>query len=336
MKEFDEIIKELKNKIYRPVYFLMGEETYYIDLVTDYITKHVLTEAEKTFNQMQFYGKDSDVNTVINAARRFPMMANYQVVVLKEAQELKKIEELVHYIERPLKSTLLVINYKYGTLDKRTKLYKALHSNNSFAMLESKKLYENQIPEWIVNFLKLHDYSINAEASELIKESLGNDLGKISNELEKLILVIPEGIKQITKVHIERNIGVSKDYNNFELTKAIGQKNILKANKIVDYFSKNPKASPFQVTIQVLFSFFSKILMFHFLIDKSKSSVASTLGINPFFAQEYELASKKYSPAKAVSIIAKIREYDLKSKGVGNSSISESELLRELIYSILH
>jgi DNA polymerase-3 subunit delta len=333
MKEFDEILKELKNKIYRPVYFLMGDEAYYIDQLTDYISGHVLTDAEKTFNQTMFYGKDADVHSIINSARRFPMMANYQVVIVKEAQELKKLEDLLFYVEKPLKSTLLVINYKYGNLDKRTKLYKALSNHILF---ESKKLYDNQVPEWIVNFLKKGGVIIDAEAAELIKESLGNDLSKIAHELDKLMLVLPEGNKMVTKTIIERNIGISKDFNTFELTKALGQKNILKANRIADYFNKNPKASPFPVTIQVLFSFFSKILSYHFIVDKSRGNVASSLGVNPFFVVEYEQAAKKYPPAKAVAIIAALREYDMKSKGVGNSSVPDGELLKELLFIILH
>jgi DNA polymerase-3 subunit delta len=333
MKEFDELLKELKNKIYHPIYFLMGEETFFIDEATDYIAKHVLTEAEKTFNQVVLYGKDTDVPTIINAARRYPMMANYQVVIVKEAQELKKIDELVYYADKPLKSTILVINYKYSSLDKRTKLYKALGKH---IIVEAKKLYENQLPDWIVGFLKKDGYSIDAEAAALLTESLGTDLSKIVHELEKLKLVITTGNKIITKILIERNIGVSKDYNNFELTKALGQKNVLKANKIADYFSKNPKASPFPMTIQVLFNFYSKLLLFHFLQDKSKSSVASNLGVNPFFVAEYEQAAKKYNPAKVVAIIDYLRDYDLKSKGVGDVSTPEGELLRELLFKILH
>jgi DNA polymerase-3 subunit delta len=334
MTEFENLIKELKNKIYKPIYFLMGDETYYIDLVTDYISKNLLTESEKTFNQVVFYGKDTEVGTVINAARRFPMMANYQVVILKEAQEMKKLDDLIYYVEKPLKSTILVINYKYDTLDKRTKLYKALAANA--VLLESKKLYDNKVPEWIVTYLKKNNMAIDAGAAELLTEFLGNDLSKIAHELDKLMLVIPEGIKLINVQHIERNIGVSKDYNNFELTKALGQKNVLKANKIVDYFNKNPKASAFTVTISTLFNYFSKILLYHFLTDKSKSAVASALGINPFFVGEYEIAAKKYNPTKLVSIISSLREYDLKSKGVGNSSFSDGELLKELIFKILH
>jgi DNA polymerase III subunit delta len=334
MKEFDELLKELKNKIYHPIYFLMGDESYYIDYITDYIGKHVLNDAEKTFNQLILYGKDTDIATVINSARRYPMMANYQVVIVREAQELKKIDDLIHYVEKPLKSTILVINYKYSSLDKRTKLYKSLNEHDS--IFESKKLYDNQVPEWIVKYLKKDNIAIDAEASVLLTEFLGNDLGKIANELDKLMLVLPEGTKTISKLHIERNIGISKDYNNFELTKALGQKNILKANRIADYFSKNPKASPFQMTITMLFGYFSKVLTYQFLKDRSRSNVASKLGINPYFVAEYELAAKKYTAVKTAAIISYLREYDMKSKGVGNTSTSDGELLRELLYKILH
>jgi DNA polymerase-3 subunit delta len=334
MKDFEEVLAELKNKIYHPIYFLMGDEPFYIDLITDYITKNVLNESEKTFNQLIVYGKDSDVATIINASKRYPMMANYQVVIVKEAQDLKKIEDLVYYVEKPLKSTILVINYKYSSLDKRTKLYKAIA--DKAVLLESKKLYENQIPEWIIKYLKKKGINIEVEASELLKESLGNDLSQISKELDKLMLVLPAGTSLITRQHIEKNIGISKEFNNFELTKALGQKNVLKSNRIVDYFSKNPKASPYQVTIQVLFSFFSKILIYHFLKDKTKQTIAANLGINPYFVSEYELAAKKYSPAKVVQVIADLREFDMKSKGIGNISVDDGELLRELIFRILH
>jgi len=334
MKDFDEILNEIKNKIYHPVYFLMGDETYYIDILTDYISKHVLSEEDKTFNQLTLYGKDTDINSIISQARRYPMMANYQVVIVKEAQDIKNIDELSHYIEKPLKSTILVINYKYSNIDKRTKFYKLLNENA--VVLESKKLYENQIPEWIVNYLKKKELTIDAEAAEILTEFLGNDLSKIANEIEKLILVIPSGTKLINKQLIEHNIGFSKDFNNFELTRALSFKNIFKANRIADYFGKNPKSSPFQVTIQILYSFFSKVLIYHCLKDKSRSNVASRLSIKPFFVAEYEKAAKNYNPDKVEYIISILREYDMKSKGVGNPTNQDGELLRELLYKILH
>jgi DNA polymerase-3 subunit delta len=334
MKEFESILQDLKNKIFKPLYFLMGDEVYYIDLITDYIAKHVLRDSEKTFNQLIMYGKDTDIANIINTARRFPMMANYQVVIIKEAQELKKLDDLIFYVDKPLKSTILVFNYKYASLDKRTKLYKTLAEHA--VILESKKLYENQIPDWIIGYLGKSGIAIEASAAALLTEFLGNDLSKIAHELDKLLLVLPVETKIINASHIERNIGISKDYNNFELTKALGQKNILKANKIIDYFNKNPKASAFPATIAVLFNFFSKLLLYHFLSDKSKTGIASALGVNPYFITEYEMAAKKYNLSKLFAIIEYIREYDLKSKGVINVSTADGELLKELIFKILH
>ena len=334
MKEFDEILHDLKNKIYKPVYFLMGDEPYFIDVITDYIAKNLLTEAEKSFNQTVFYGKDGDVIKIIEAARRFPMMANHQVVIVKEAQELKDIDKLVFYFEKPAPSTILVINYKYGSLDKRTKLYKALDKHLVF---EAKKIYDNQVPDWISNELKKQKIEIEAEAAIMLNEALGNNLSKITHEIEKLLLVIPQGSKLITRSHIEKNIGISKEYNNFELTKALGLKNVLKANKIVNYFNHNPKSAPFVVSISVLFSFFSKLLAYHYITDKSnKFQVASALGVKPFLVGEYEQAARKYTPVKLVDIISLLREFDLKSKGVGSANISDGELLKELVYKILH
>ncbi len=334
--KFEEIISDLKNKIYHPIYFLMGEESYYIDQISDIIAHNVLTESEKTFNQLVMYGKDSDAVSIINAARRYPMMANHQVIIVKEAQNLKNIDELALYIENPLKSTILVINYKYGSPDKRKKLYKALNTKGKALVFESPRLYDNQVPDWITNYLKKKGFEIEPNASSLLTEFLGVDLSKIVNELEKLMLVIPSGSKKITSQLIEKNIGISKEFNNFELTKALGKKQILQVYRIVDYFDKNPKSSPLIVTVTTLFGYFSKLMMFHYLPDKSRSGVASGLGVNPFFAQEYIDAAKNYPPNKLAYIISCLREYDLKSKGVGNSSASDGELMKELVYKILH
>jgi DNA polymerase-3 subunit delta len=332
--KYDEIISDLKKKIYRPIYFLMGEESYYIDLISDYISKNVLPEAEKTFNQIVLYGKDTDVATIMNASRKFPMMSNYQVVIVREAQNLKNIDELAGYVEKPLKSTILVINYKYGTLDKRKKLTKLLAEHA--VLFDSAKLYENQIPEWINKYLKDKNFEIEPSASAMLTEFLGTDLSKISNELDKLAIVVPSGTKKITPQHVEHNIGISKDYNNFELTKALGVKNTLKAYRIADYFAKNPKTNPFVVTVTALYGFFSKILLYHYLPDKSKFTAASALGVNPYFIAEYQEAAKKYPINKLAYIISCLREYDLKSKGIGNVSATDGELLKELIYKILH
>jgi DNA polymerase III subunit delta len=331
---YQQLMSDLKNKIYHPVYFLTGEEPYYIDKITEYISQNVLDEAEKAFNQSILYGKDSDAVAVTNTAKRFPMMSNYQVVIVKEAQELKSFDDLVHYIGQPLKSTILVINYKYKSLDKRKKLFKVIQENA--VVFESKKLYDDKIPEWISSALKKDGYSIDNKAAILLTEFLGNDLSKIENELEKLVLTIPEGLKTITPEQIERNIGISKDFNNFELQKALVARDVLKANRIINYFAGNQRNVHITQTITNLYFFFSKVLLYHFLPDKSRNKVAAALKINPFFVTDYEKAARSFKARKVVEIISLLREYDAKSKGYGNPSTDAGDLLKELIFKILH
>ena len=332
--DFDKIMSDLKQKKFAPIYFLMGEESYFIDEITNYIAANALSENEKVFNQVVIYGKDTDAIAVIDAARRFPMMASHQVVIVKEAQNIRNIDELIHYTEKPLKSTILVINYKYKTLDKRKKLYTSLSAHS--VVFSSDKLYDDKIPGWITKFLSTKGLSITPEGAALLSEYLGNDLGKIVNELEKLIIALPKENLRITPDTIEKNIGLSKEYNNFELQKALGTKDVLKANRIIDYFGRNAKDNPLVLTISTLFSYFSKIFLLHFLKDRSKGAVASALKINPYFVTEYENAAKRYPPAKLTEIIAALRECDVKSKGVGNVSASDNDLLKELIFKILH
>ena len=331
---FEEIFKQLNEKIYRPIYFLMGEEPYFIDRITEHIASNVLTEEEKTFNQMILYGKDTDIPTVINTARRFPMITSRQVVIVREAQNLDRIEDLIHYVENPLESTLLVINYKYKKLDKRKKLFKALEKNS--ILFESRRLYDDKIPPWITSYLRSRGKKIEPKAAVILTEYLGNDLGKIANELDKLIIVLKAEQDTITSADIERNIGISKDYNNFELNNALAQRNVLKANRIVQYFGANQKNHPLVLTIPTIYAFFSKVLKYHFLADKSSRNVASALGIQPFFVREYETAARNYTTAKTVRVISLLREFDLKSKGFGNVSAVPGELLKELIYKIIH
>lgn len=331
---YEQIISDLKNKIFHPVYFLTGEEPFYIDKITNYIEKNVLTESERTFNQILLYGRDTDIETVINTAKRYPMMANHQVVVLKEAQNIKQIDKLIHYIDNPLKSTILVVNYKYKSIDKRTRFFKALRENS--IIFESRKLYEDKIPGWIRQYLSNKNIEMDPGIGIILTDFLGNDLSKIVNELEKLIIVLPEGEHRITADIVERNIGISKDFNNFELHKALGKKDILKANRIINYFGKNPKNNPLALTISSLYYYYSKVLAYHFIKDKSQGNLASTLKVAPYFVQEYKVAASNYSPTKLAAIISLLRKYDLKSKGIGNVSMSEGELLRELIYMILH
>jgi len=334
---FDQIMTELKKRQYRSVYFLMGEEPYFIDVISDYIAENVLAEQERAFNQVVMYGKDTNVYSVVDAAKRFPMMAQQQVIIVKEAQTLKEIDKLQFYIEKPLQSTILVICHKYKSVAKNTKLYKALDNSANVAVLDSKKMYDNQVPAWIDGYLKERGYTIVPAAATLLTEYLGTELSKVANELNKLI-ILPIPDKKITLEIIEKNIGISKDYNVFEFQKALGAKDILKANRIVDYFARNPNSNPMVLVISSLYSYFVKILTYHYLPDKSQSAVASALKVPPFFVKDYEAAARKYSAPKIIQIISILREYDLKSKGIGNNSTSTSDgdLMKEMTYKILH
>jgi DNA polymerase-3 subunit delta len=331
--EYEEIINNLKNKIYHPIYFLMGDESYFIDQISDYITENVLTQAEKDFNQYILYGKDVDADTIITYARRFPMMANYQVVIVREAQNIKKIEDLEPYVNNPLKSTILVINYKYRTIDRRKGFAKALAKKG--VLFESKKIYDNKLPAWISSYLAEQQYSIEPQASAMLSEYLGTDLSKVANELNKLIISLPQKTR-ITPDHVEKNIGISKDFNIFELQNALGERNVLKSNQIINYFAANPGSNPLSKTISNLYFYFMKILTYHFLDDKSQNVVASMLQINPFFVSSYVAAARQYPIKKVVEIISILREFDMKSKGIGNVSSDMADLQKEMIYKILH
>jgi DNA polymerase-3 subunit delta len=330
----EEIISDLKNRIFKPVYFLAGEEPYYIDLITEYIQEKVLPESEKAFNQIILYGEDTNIAAIIDTARRFPMMSSHQVLIIKEAQSLKKLEDLITYLEKPLLSTILVFSYKYKTIDKRTKLYKSLESHGVY--FESARIRDYLIPGWIERYLMLKGIKTDPSASALLTEYLGTDLHKIVNELDKLIITLPQGKPYITTALIEKNIGISKDYNNFELQKAIGEKNILRANMIVHYFADNPRDNPLTLSIASLFGFFSKLLTFHYLTDKSKNNVAAVLKVNPFFVKDYESSASKYNVARTVQIISLLRVYDMRSKGFGDAGTEPGDLLKELVFKILH
>lgn len=331
---YEEIMSDLKNRIFKPVYFLAGEEPYYIDLITDYIQDKVLPESEKAFNQIVMYGDDTNIPAIIDTARRFPMMSTHQVLIIKEAQSLKKLDDLVIYLEKPLLSTILVFSYKYKTIDKRTKLFKVLESHGVY--FESARIRDYLIPPWIERYLMLKGIKSEPNASAMLTEYLGTDLHKIVNELDKLIITLPAGKPFITTEIIEKNIGISKDYNNFELQKAVGEKNILKANMIVHYFADNPKDNPIMLSIASLFGFFSKLLTFHYLTDKSKNNVAAVLKVNPYFVKDYEVAASKYNVNKTVQIISLLRTFDLKSKGFCDPGTDPGDLLKELVFRILH
>lgn len=333
MNEINDIVADIKRKNIKPIYFLMGEEPYYIDQISDFIEKNILDESEKGFNQQVMYGRDVTIEDIISAAKRYPIMAERQVIIVKEAQDLSRnIENLVFYAENPQPSTVLVFNYKYKTLDKRKKLHKVI--SKSGLIFESKKLYENQVSDWIRRVLSGEKYQIEPKAALMLIEFLGTDLSKISNELNKLMLILSEG-SIINDKHIEENIGISKDFNNFELRKAVGEKNTLRANRIINYFSENSKNNPLVVTISLLNTFFTQLLFFHGLLDKSKKSVALALGINPYFVDEYFLAARNYPIQKVTSIISFLRDADVKSKGVGANQ-SQEDILKELLFKILH
>lgn len=330
----DKIIADIKAGKPSPVYLLHGEEPYYIDVVSDYIEDHVLEEAQRGFDQTVLYGKDTDVSTIVSAAKRYPMMSDYQVIIVKEAQSLdwKNDELLQHYAANPTPTTILVFAYKFGKFDKRKKLYKLI--DKAGTILESSKIYDNKVAAWVTDYLGKRERKIHPQAAAMIGEYLGNNLSKVVNELEKLILNVPKD-QQITAKEVSDNIGVSKDFNSFELTAALGTRNAFKCFQIVDYFAANPKSNPPPLVFAALNNYFSKILKYHYLPDKNSQSAAKALGVNPFFVREYEAAARTYTKWKTVQVISYLREYDLKSKGVNASNIEQGELMKELVYKIL-
>lgn len=330
MDDVKRIVTDIRKKEFKPIYFLMGEEAYYIDQIAGFLEENVLEPHERDFNQIILYGRDVCVEDIISQAKRYPMMAERQVVIVKEAQDLfRTIEKLLPYVENPQPTTVLVICYKYKTLDKRKKLYKAL--NKAGELFESKKLYENQVPDWIRRVLKGRGYAIEPKAAQMLVEFIGTDLSKINNELEKLQLIVPQG-STITPEIIEENIGISKDFNNFELQKAIGQRDVKKAYSIAYHFAQNPKNHPIIMTVALLYSFFNKLLKYHALPDPS--AAPKVLGVNPYFIKDYQVAARNYPMKRVSGIIKGIRKVDMKSKGVGAHNMSQGDLLKELLVTI--
>ncbi|MBP6126993.1 DNA polymerase III subunit delta [Flavobacterium sp.] len=333
MTEVIKIVNDIKSKNYKPIYFLCGEETYYIDRISDLIEKSVLTEDEKSFNQVVLYGRDTTVEEIVSTAKRFPMMSDYQVVIVKEAQNLSKtFDKFESYALNPQLTTILVFAYR-DKPDGRKKIFKTIKDKGVW--FESKKLYDNQVPDWIVKVLKGQNYGIEPKAAAMLAEFLGTDLAKINNELEKLKIVFPEG-HIFTPKNIEENIGFSKDYNVFELKSALATRNQQKAYTIIHNFAANPKDNPIVVVSGQMFTFFAQLLQYHGLKDKSKFNAAKALGVNPFFMDEYATASKNYPMRKVSQIIEIIRDMDVKSKGVGSGSMKEADMLKELVYKIFN
>lgn len=334
MDEVIKITKDIKAGILAPVYFFMGEEPYYIDKLSDFIDQNVLTEDEKSFNQMVLYGRDVTMQEVISNAKRFPLMADKQVIIVKEAQDLvKTIDQLESYLEQPQPSTVLVFCYKYKTLDKRKKVYKLLQKNG--VLFDSKKLREYQIEAWLKRIVSGKGYQIEPKASAMLVEFLGTDLAKIANELDKLTIVIPKQ-STITADIVEKNIGISKDFNNFELIKAIVDRNQLNAYKIVNYFSQNPKNNPLVLTLGLVYSYFSKLLLYHGLKDKSPANAVKNLKISQYGLKDYEIGFRNYPMRKVSQIISVLKDTDLKSKGVGAQATPQGDLLKEMLVKIFN
>lgn len=336
---YKDIERNILNHIYHPVYLLHGTEPYFIDLISSIIQNNVLDKNEIEFNLTILYGKDISASELVTHARRYPMVSNFQVVIIREAQDLQGFppkdenHPLFKYLENPLSSTLLVFCHKYKKIDKRSKFYKTIEKKG--IVLESEKLYEDKIPAWATEYLSSKNVKINPKAALLTCEHLGNDLSKIANELDKLLINIPSGGK-VDIEEVEKYIGVSKDYNAFELQNAIGKRDHTHTFKILKYFEANPKEHPFVVNITILFQYFSKLMIYHSLTDKSKQTVASQLGVHPFFVNDYVNAARNFKSNQLKKIFHLLNEYDLRSKGVTNQSTSESELMKEVVLKIFN
>ena len=330
---FEQIISDIKKRNFSPIYFLMGEEPFFIDSISDELENGILDEAERSFNQIILYGSDVNANDIMTQARAFPMMGEHLVVIVKEAQNVKDIESIADYIDKLPPTTILVICYKYKKLDKRKSLAKQIDKKG--VLFESKKLYDNNIPDWIVKYLASKKYSITPKAAQMLSDFIGNDLHKVRNELEKLMVAVPKS-KKIDDADVEYNIGISKDFNVFELQKAIGAKDLLKATQIVNYFGDNPNDNPIFMTIVVLYGYFTKLLKLHFSKDKDKNTLATMLGVNPFFVNDYITAARNFPWTDCMRCIEILRDFDLRAKGYNSSSdITQKELYREMICRIL-
>jgi DNA polymerase-3 subunit delta len=337
-----DIIKDLKARKFKPIYLLHGEEPYYIDQVINYVEDHLLTDMEKGFNQTVLYGKDTDMATILNAAKRYPMMSDYQVIIVKEAQDLKwaketegsgkEVEYILNYFEKPLTSTILILGYKYANFDKRKKIFKVI--SKSGLVFQSDLVRDYKLAQWIEDLVTEKGYRIAPQAAALMAEYLGADLSKIANEVDKLLLNITKAVTIDTEL-VQKNIGISKEYNVFELQKALASRNALKCNQIINYFADNPKSNPMVMVLANLNAYFSKVLKYHYLVNKNDA--AKELGVNPFFIKDYELAARNYNINKSFDVISLLREYDLKSKGVDSTgNTTDGELLKELLFKMIH
>lgn len=337
--EYTQILKDINSGSFAPVYFLQGEETFFIDNIIENIENTALDESQKSFNQIILYGKDTSLTDVIGAARRYPMMGERQVVIVKEAQEMRdwtkddKQSLVINYIENPLASTILVFGYKYKSVDKRTKFGKSIEKNSVF--LNAKKLYDNQVPDWILAYCKSKGVKIDDAAVMMLSENIGNNLQRLANEIEKLLLNVKEG-QNVSASMVQKYVGISKDYNIFEMQKALSAMNKLKALKIANYFASNPSNNPLVLTIYSLFSYYSKLLLIHHSQDKNEKALAAAIGVNPFFVKEYLQAARNYPVGKVVQNIKHLHEADMQSKGIGYATKKEGPVLTELVYKLMN
>lgn len=330
---FEQIMKSIAAKEYHPVYFLCGEEEYFIDCISDALEKSVLDEEEKEFNQSVLYGLETDAVSIAAEAKRYPMMAPYNVVIVKEAQGVKNWDALSEYFKNPSPTTILVIAHKYKKPDGRSNAIKAV--KKSALYFESKKLYDNEVIPWVEKRFHSLGLKIDPKASMLLLESIGTDLSKLNNEIDKLAITCAKG-SLIDAAVIEKNIGISKDYNVFELNKALGNRDVLKANKIIQYFGKNEKDYPIPAVLPMVYLFFAKVLLMHAVKHLDRGAQAKKLGVSPFYLKDYEIGIRNYTVKKIARIMSYLRKTDLASKGYGNTSASQEDLLKELVFFILH
>lgn len=330
-----EILTQLRAKKYLPVYYLMGEESYYIDELAAFFEGHILTEEEKEFNLTIVYGGDTDMATIVTAAKRYPMMAEYQIIIVKEAQSIKDIDNLEYYLQNPAPSTLLVFCHKHGVLDRRRKVATLIRKQG--VLYESKAIRERELPGFIVDYVKQRGTQIDSKASAMLADYVGTDLSRMAGELDKLLIARSEKDTIITPDIVERNIGISKQYNNFELQNAIIEGNVFKANQIIKYFDENSKNNPVQVTLTVLFNYFSNLMLAYYAPSKTEQGIVDMLSLRfAWQAKDYIRGMQRFSGVKTMQIIDEIRYADAKTKGVDNVAVTNGEVLKELIFKILH
>ena len=334
---FDSIMGDLKARRFVPVYYLMGDESYYIDKISDYIAEHVLLPEERDFNQTVLFGSDVTASQVADYARRYPMMAEHQVIIVKEAQNIKNTEALEKYFKQPLASTILVMCHKNGTVDGRKREYlKAIQSAG--VLFESKKLRDRDLPVFIEQYLKAREVTIDHKSTQIIADSIGSDLSRLTSELDKVVISLPDESRRVTPQVVEDQIGVSKEFNSFELRDAIINRNVFKANQIIKYFDDNPKAGSIYAFLPMLFNFFQNLMIAYYAPNRqSQEGVAEWLELrNAWSAKDYMIGMRNYTGTKVMQIIGKIREIDAKSKGLDNPNTPSGELMKELIFYILH